>query len=96
MQYYWFVKPEYYKIMNKILKCDYNDNHINHFIKNEPDGIYVTYQKTATYKKWGYMPYYHPDDKKESKIWLEDNGYEFKYELSRKTKLDMLNKIFKK
>ena len=96
MQCYWFVTPEYYRTMNKILKSNYDDIHINNFIKNEPDGIYITYQQTATYKKWGYMPYHHPDDKIESKSWLEDNGYEFNYELSRKTKLELINKIYKK
>jgi hypothetical protein len=97
MQYFWFVTLEYYRVMNKILGSSFNDQGIMYFINNEPDGIYVTLQtdETGAYKYWGFMPYHHPDDKKESRKWLEDHDYEFKYEISRKSKLEMINKIYK-
>jgi hypothetical protein len=95
MKYYWLVMPEYYRVMNKILNSNFADSTIKYFIDVEKHGVYVTLEKVTTHKYWGFMPCIHPNDKKDSKDWLEIHDYEFKYEISRKSKLNMINKIYK-
>lgn len=93
---YWLVKPDCYRSINKILGSKYTDRDIDFFIKKHSKGIYIIYDKLD---KWGHMPY--PDyenhngksDMKKSKNWLKRWGYKYKGEISRKSKLEKLNKI---
>lgn len=91
---YWLVKPEYYLNLNKILNSYYTYNVIKYFITIYTKGVYITYNGD----RWGHMPYPYYEDmitsiKTSSKEWLENNNFEYKGEISRKSKLEKINKL---
>lgn len=97
MKKYWLVKPDCYiksTIENTIGLSVYDywfsdrSGHYN-FISNHPLGIYLTIEDDVIF---GFMPY--PNcSSGNSKQWLIENNYIDMGELSRKAKLEKLNKL---
>lgn len=106
MKKYWFVRPDCYNkyaidnaigtIMNKGCSgCSYYDNISKDLLYNHPNGIYLTIENYKGSDIPGFMPY--PDGMKgSSKQWLINNEYLYMGELSRKAKLQKLNKLSEK
>lgn len=106
---YWFVKPDYYKDINNILKSDFSERDMKKIISEQINGVYIMHEiriiDNIRESTWFYIDY--PDyDKnmgcsgrlkmKNSKKRLDKLGFNYMGDLSneiRKLKIDKLNNI---
>lgn len=99
MKKYWLVKPEYYNQINNLLNTDFNEKTINNFKIKYQKGVYVLiYIKDNGDVIYSHMPYpifkdSNTNNTFSSSVWLENRDFVYSGEISRKSKLNKINKL---